>query len=774
MRALLLAVLASGAAVFALVILARYLDAALWHRQLVAFRLRLPDGLDSASVQQWLSALAALTHAPRVALLPQPPVVIEVAATEAGITHELYLPRNLLGGLYASLRACLPGARLEPLADAPPAAMTGRVRVAAALHMAGRQRQLAVDRIELASRSLLAALQPLAAGERVVWQWTITGAGTPPPVQRTESAATGSGGLPWWLEASAPADADELRAARLKQREPMLLATGRLLVTAGTRKRAWSLFGRAWGPVRLLNVPGAELVRGAWPSRLVARWLVQRWLPLTSWPLRLNAAELAGLIALLVGEVPLPGLPAGVARQVPPAVDVPAEGTVVADSTYPGLERSLAISRADRTMHAVLLGPTGTGKSTVMINIALQDTAKGDGLAVLDPKADMAADLLARLPRNRQDDVVVVNPADTGRPVGFNVLASDDSEAGRELAVDHVLHVFREQWKDFWGPRTDAVLRASLLALANTQANDGSRFTVCELPALLTNTVFRRSLTTQPALPVAVQEFFGWFEKLSSAERTQVVGPVMNKLSALTQRTPLRLMLGQSDGLDLGAVIRDRKILVMPLSRGLIGAETASLLSSLMMASLWQAILGRVRMTAEKREPYWLFVDEAAEVVRLPLDLADMMAEARGLSCGLVLAAQHLSQLPPLVRNALLATVRSQIVFQIEPADATLLARSFAPTLTADDLRTLPPHEVALRLCVNSQTSRPMTGRTRPLPPACTDARALRQMSRDRYGQSRADIEAGLKRRQQVASRARPGQPSRFGQRPRGGTGGRS
>src|SRR5262249_9496707 len=151
-----------------------------------------------------------------------------------------------------------------------------------------------------------------------------------------------------------------------------------------------------------------------------------------------------------------------------------------------------------------------------------------------------------------------------------------------------------------------------------------------------------------------------------------------------TQRTPLRLMLGQSDGLDLRAVIRDRKILLMPLSRGLVGAETAALLSSLMMSSLWQAALGRVRTPQHQRAPWWLYVDEAAEVVRLPLDLADVMAEARGLGVGLTLAMQHLSQLPTPVRQAMLATVRSQVVFQVEPADARVLGPSFAPSLTED------------------------------------------------------------------------------------------
>lgn len=754
-------ILLGSIAVGLVVATSRMLDAAVWRRSLVVYRLRLPEALEADAVVGWLSSLAAFTHAFRGALLPQPPVVVEITGTAKGIEHQLWVPRAMRSAVLSSIRASLPGARLDEVAS-PSAGHRDKAVLAAEVHLAGRQRQLAVDRSELVSRSLLAALQPLRGDESVRWQWTITGAGTPRPVRQSD-AGNGRNRLPWWLESNAPADADDIRAARLKQREPMLHVVGRLVVTASDRKRASSLFGRSWGPIRLLNVPGARLVRSLWPSFTVFRRATRRSLPVWWWPLRLNAAELAGLVSFPFGNAVLPGLPAGITRQVPPPTDLSASGTILADSTYPGFDSPLAIGRRDRLMHVALLGPTGTGKSTLMINMAMQDAAVGDGLAVLDPKADMASDLLTHLPASRHDDVIIVNPADTDQPVGFNVLATDGSEAARELAVDHVLHVFHEQWKEFWGPRTDAVLRASLLVLTSARALDGSAFTVCEVPALLTNAAFRHWVSSQPSVPVAVHDFWNWFDSLSPAERTQVIGPVLNKLTALTQRTPLRLLLGQSAGIDLPAALQQRRILIMPLSRGLVGSETAALLSSLMMASLWQAALRRVQLAPAQRRPYWLFVDEASEVVRLPLDLADLMAEARGLGVGLTLATQHLSQLPTPVRNALLATVRSQIVFQVEAADATLLARSFGPTLTADDLRSLPAYEVAMRLSINGQTSRPMTGKTRPLPEATGNGADLRARSRARYGVPRRQVEDGLRTRIQVPAPTHQD----FGKRPR-------
>lgn len=758
----LLLMLLLGLLVPGVVVAARYLDGQSWRKNLVGYRLRLPAGLTPDDVATWLSSVAALTHAPRGALLPPPPVVVEVRATRTGIEHRLLMPAAMTGAVLSSLRAGLPGVRLEPLTSlGTSAASTARFRLAAELQLVGKQRQLGVERAEAVSQSLLAALQPLQGDEVVCWQWILTSGGTPKPVP-TPRKSSGAG-LPSWLENQAPADADEMRAARLKQREPLLNVSGRLLVSSASQARTQSLFGRAWGGVRLLNVPGAQLVRSWWPSGFVERRFERRALPLLVWPLRLNSKELSGLLAFPIGEHFLPGVPVGLSRQVPPASTSSASGTVLADSTYPGMEAVLALSRRDRTMHVWLGGPTGVGKSTLMANMALQDMAAGDGLAVIDPKGDLITDLLERIPPNRRADVVVLDPSDVATSVGFNVLRVGGSAADQELAVDHVLHVLKEQWRAYWGPRTEAVLRATLLTLTTTTASNGQAFTLCEAAELLTNKQFRRFVVGQPTVPASVGGFWRWYDGISEAERTQVIGPVLNKLSAFTQRTPLRLMLGQSDGLDLARAMRERKILLVPLGRGQLGAETAGLIGSLLVAALWQTALGRTSVASQARRPWWLYIDEAQEVVRLPLEIADMLAEARGLQVGITLANQHLSQLPESVRHALLSTVRSQVVFQVEPADARVLARSFEPALTERDLRSLPAYEVAMRLCANGHTSRPVTGRTRPLPNAIGDGAQLRRASRDAYGVIRSQVEADLQARQMVSGGQRP-----FGARPSG------
>jgi hypothetical protein len=221
-------------------------------------------------------------------------------------------------------------------------------------------------------------------------------------------------------------------------------------------------------------------------------------------------------------------------------------------------------------------------------------------------------------------------------------------------------------------------------------------------------------------------------------------------------RSSLQLVVGQPAGIDLRTVFTERKILLVNLAKGTIGAEASRLLGSLVVAGLWNTTLQRTAIPAAKRRPVFGYLDEFQDILRLG-DVADMLAQARGLGLGLVMAHQYLDQLSSHVRSAVLGTARSQIVFQVEHGDARALAPRFAP-LTADDLSGLMAHEIALRPCVNGQTLTPVTCTTLPLDPATGDGAALASASRLRYGLARADVEATLNARRTV-----PGAGSRIG-----------
>ncbi|MEC3976229.1 type IV secretory system conjugative DNA transfer family protein [Amycolatopsis sp. H20-H5] len=759
-------VLGFGFASLAVITLARWSDMARWRSSLVAYELHLPASLNVADVATWLSGIQAMTHPMRFSLLPLPPVCLEVVSTTRGISYFVLVASHDVSKLLAGLRGAMPGARITEA----PAYMQARPRwqLAAELTMTSYDRPLATERAEQTSTALLASLQPIVGNDTEVrLQYILTSAGTTAPVSTPSVKNNNSGAWNW--ENTVPQDAEAVQAARAKRRDPQLMAVARVGISAPNAAQAHALFGRIWNNYHGLNNVGVRLRRRMLPSAVVADRLSQRAYPVTRWPLLISSKEGAGLLALPIGEHRLPGLSLGVARQLPPPMNMPSRGALVGMSNYPGMtNHPLALTTTDRLRHMHLMSPTGAGKSTLMARLALADIADGRSVVVLDPKNDLVDAILARIPEHRRDDVVVLNPAATNdKIVGFNPLdVAGEGDYARELVADHVLGIFHSIYREFWGPRTDDILRAALLTLTHTKAPDGTAFTLIEVPELLTNPNLRRYVSTQASLPSHLRQYWQQFDAMSEDARMNAIGSVLNKLRAFTMRTPVRLMLGQSQGVRLDYRFCRKGILLVPLSKGTLGGETANLLGSLLVAALWQTTLGRIRLPADRRPAMFAYLDEFQDVVRLGVgtDLADMLAQARGLGLGLVLAHQYLHQLPEAIQQAVLGTVRTSVAFQCEYADAAVLAKRFAP-LTADDLQGLGAYEIAARLCVNGSTLAPVTGMTLPLDVSTGDPNELATSSRTRYGRTRADVEAGLRARIAVNSDS-----SSVGRHPRRGT----
>jgi hypothetical protein len=726
-------ILIGGLAILGVVVGWRWYDGRAWRQSLVAMRLQFPRGLKGDDVSAWLGMLGTL----RV------PLALEVVASRQAITHYLLVPKARQAEVLAGTRSVLPGLRLD---DAPDY-LTGEHRTwqaACELRITHLSHQLAADRAETTAAAFLGSLGQLGPRETVMVQWLLVGRATPGPRAANDPAR------------------DLARAEKAKHGAPLLQAVGRVAVQTAASGRANALLARIAGTLRLLDAPGVAVVRRSVPSRLIIRRLAERALPVVAWPLAVNVREAAGLIGVPLGAgVSVPGLVLGRSRQLPPGQVPNRGGTTVAVSNYPGRAGQPLVLRAyDRLHHLYVVGPTGVGKSNLLASMALADAMAGHGLALIDPKGDLVRTVLERLPDEAAERVIVLDPSQTVAPVGFNPLhVPVADEHVRELVADQVLYIFHDLYRAFWGPRTHDVLRAALLTLVSIPAPNGQAFTLCEVPELLTRPVMRRYATSQRGLPEALKTYWAWFDAMSDAEQLQHIGPVMNKLRAFTMRTATQLMLGQSSGVDLGEVMRKRRVLLVSLAKGKLGTETATLAGSLLVASFWQAALGRVHVAPAARRPFFLYLDEFQDVVRLSESLPDLLAQARGFGIGAVLANQYLAQLPDNVRAAVLGTVRSQVAFQVEYDDARLLERRFAPTLSADDLMGLGRFEIALRPSVGGQTVSPVTGTTLPLGDSEHDGGELARAIRARWGRRRADVEADLAARLETGSG--PGRPGR-------------
>lgn len=455
-------------------------------------------------------------------------------------------------------------------------------------------------------------------------------------------------------------------------------------------------------------------------------------------PLRLSIKELASFLLLPFGIEELPGTLGLHPRMVHPPewYDNPRnrnQDRTFAESLNPSNVQKLSISPESSLEHTIILGPTGSGKSTAMLNLILADINAGRSVLVLDPKADLVTNILERIPVNRADDVVVINPADD-TPVGFNPLSLPGDST---LIADAILAVFKEIFSDSWGIRTQDVLSAALMTLCATKDA-----TLLWLPTLLMDENFREKVTKNVKDKIALKPFWDTFSNLRPAEREQWVAPVLNKVRQFLFRPGLRGILGQSNPkFQLTDLFYQRKIVLVPLNRGVIGAESAKLLGSLIVGLSWTLALSRANVAPERRHLVSLYIDELQDYLTLPTDLSDALAQARGLGVGITMAHQYRAQLPYEIRAGIDANARNKIVFGLNASDARDMA-AMAPDLTMLDFMALPRYHVYSNFMYYGRPTGWIQGKTFPPSGVLHTAADITARSQTRYGRPRDEVES--------------------------------
>lgn len=464
-------------------------------------------------------------------------------------------------------------------------------------------------------------------------------------------------------------------------------------------------------------------------------------------PLRLSVKETACFLLLPAGEEELPGTPG-----LHPKLLLPPkwykEPSEKADRTFAmtlGSDpKRLSISPKDALVHTVLLGSTGSGKSTVMEHLILADIKAGRSVLVIDPKADLVTEILERIPDQRKDDVVVLDPSDPA-PVGFNPLALPGDPT---LITDSILAVFQELFSQNWGIRSADILSGALLTLCQIKGAN-----LLWLPQMLIDENFRRELTVKVKDPIALQPFWNHFEAMKDTERRTEVAPVLNKLRQITYRPGLRNVLGQSEPkFSLADLFYKRKIVLVPLNRGLIGAESARLLGSLIVGLTWSLALSRANLAPEKRHTVSIFIDELQDYLALPTSFSDALAQARGLGVAYTVAHQYRGQLPPDIKAGIDANCRNKIAFGLNSDDAKDMAAQ-APELEPIDFMTLPRYEIYTCFQSGGKSTGWISGKTLPPPEPIRMAAELKAESMKRYGVPAEQTETELIR---MMTRVRP------------------
>lgn len=459
--------------------------------------------------------------------------------------------------------------------------------------------------------------------------------------------------------------------------------------------------------------------------------------------------------AAAVARLPLPnhegiiGVPRMGVRAIPPTL-VSQRGTVLGESvaTELGRPQPVHLEMADRRRHVYAVGKTGVGKSTLLENMALQDITEGKGVAILDPHGDLIEAVLARIPPKRAGDVVIFDPSDEARPVGLNYIAAEGVTDQNRVATEFTQLLVR-----LYDPGTMGIAgpifqqEVSMATLTALQTIEDA--TLLDVVRILSDYKYARDeLVPKVTDPVLKTYWEKQQKNTSDHHRSERLSYVISKFNRFTGDLRVRHIIGQGQStIDFRQIMDERQILLVNLSKGHIGQESASFLGMLVMQSLLNAVLSRAKTDKSARTDFCLYVDEFQSFATDTFEA--MLSEGRKYGLCLTMANQYTSQLPPRLREAVFGNVGSLIAFNVGIRDAEIIASEFYPTFSRDDLVNLPRFTAVARLLVKGMAARPFAMRTRPSQtiPDAMRAEHIRQAARQRYG---TDVE---KVRREVAKK---------------------
>lgn len=367
--------------------------------------------------------------------------------------------------------------------------------------------------------------------------------------------------------------------------------------------------------------------------------------------------------------------------------------------------RPFGIKTEDRFSHIYIIGKTGTGKSTLMETMALQDLAQGNGFALIDPHGDLVERVFARIPDKRRSDVIYLNAPDPSQPYGYNPL--------RHVGADHIalaasgfMEALKKMWPEAWGVRMEHILRNVLMALLEQPAA-----TMHDVLRVLSDSSFRkqvaRSLKNETVRTFLEKEF----ERFSFGYRADGSAPIQNKVGAfLADPLMNRILTAPASDIHIRQIMDEGKVLLVNLAKGRIGEDSSSLLGALLVTTIGLAAFSRADMPASERRDFFVYIDEFQSFTTLAL--ANMLSELRKYRVGFTVAHQYLHQLEPDIRHAVLGNAATVISFRVGAEDAPYLAREFQDQFEQIDLTQLPNYRIYLKLMIDGLPSKPFSAVT--------------------------------------------------------------
>jgi DNA segregation ATPase FtsK/SpoIIIE-like protein len=399
------------------------------------------------------------------------------------------------------------------------------------------------------------------------------------------------------------------------------------------------------------------------------------------------------------------------------------------------------IKPRDRTKHMYIIGKTGTGKSTFLENMIVQDIQNGHGVAFIDPHGGSASKLLDYIPEWRLDDVIYFDPSDFDFPLAFNPL-EDPGPEKRHLVSDGLMSVFKKVWPDAFSGRMEYILNTVMMSLLEFPDS-----TVLSINRMLTDKDFRKRVVasvTDSAVKNAWDELMKWDDKRWS----EAVAALINKVGQFSTNPVIRNILGQPKStFDFRKAMDERKIIIMNLSKGMIGEQNAPLLGAMLITKIYLAAMSRAELSQqviENSAPFYFYVDEFQNFANE--SFASILSEARKYKLCLTIANQFIAQMEEPIRDAVFGNMGTTIAFRVGTLDAEFMEKVFAPVFTQEDLQNIAFAQMYLTLQIDNMGSKPFSAKALdPIPPLQTSMRTqVIERSRHNFGRPRLEVEAAI------------------------------
>ncbi|MDB5160149.1 MAG: hypothetical protein JWO99_412 [Candidatus Saccharibacteria bacterium] len=424
-------------------------------------------------------------------------------------------------------------------------------------------------------------------------------------------------------------------------------------------------------------------------------------------------------------------------------------------TNFRGINHQFGMLRSDRSRHVYIIGQTGAGKSGTLELFALSDIFHGHGYAIIDPHGDFAVDNMRFIPGSRMDDVVYFNPADTAFPLGFNPLEVTNPSQKTNISSE-VIGVLKRMFGESWGPRLEYILRYTILALLDRPST-----TMLDITRMLTDKKFRKETLEYSTDTVVLQfwnvEFASWNEKFQS----EAIAPVLNKVGAFTANPIIRNIIGQPKStFNIREIMDEGKILIVNLSKGLIGEDNAAILGAFLVTKIQLAAMSRSDIpNIEDRRPFYLYVDEFQNFATD--SFATILSEARKYGLNLTVANQYISQMTDTVRDAVFGNVGTMISFRVSADDAPILSKQFEPQFEPQDLLQMHNRHFIINMVIAGEKAPAFSATTLTLPPEQIDNTGrIIENTRRNYSRPRSEVEIEISEaiavQQQGAQQSRP------------------